>query len=117
MTFLWAFLIGGALCVTAQILIDLTDMTPCHVLVSYVVLGVILGAVGIYEPISEFAGSGVTVPITGFGYALSKGVEKAVASDGLFGALSGGLSATAPGIALAICLALLLSLIFKPKSK
>ena len=85
MEYLWAFLAGGALCAIGQVLIDLTSMTPARILVTYVVSGVFLGAVGIYEPFAEFAGAGATVPLTGFGYLLSKGVKKAVTGEGLLG--------------------------------
>lgn len=115
--FMWAFLIGGALCVIAQILIDRTKLTPARILVSYVVAGVILTAVGVYEPLVKFAGSGATVPLTGFGYALATGVKESVAREGLYGALKGGLTATSAGIAAAVSLGLIASLIFKGKPK
>ena len=100
-----------------QILIDKTKLTPARILVSYVVIGVILGGVGIYENIVEFGGAGATVPLTGFGYAIAKGVKLAVQEDGLIGALTGGLKATAGGITAAILAGLLASLIFKAKDK
>ena len=117
MEYLKAFLIGGAFCVIGQILIDKTKLTPARILVGYVVAGVILGALGIYKPIAEFAGAGATVPLTGFGYSLAKGVQEAVNEDGLLGVLTGGLKATAGGIAAAIIAGLVVSFIFKPKDK
>lgn len=112
MDYLWAFLAGGALCAIGQLLIDLTSMTPARILVTYVVAGVFLGAVGIYEPFVEFAGAGATVPLTGFGYLLAKGVRDAVTSDGLIGALTGGLEACAGGITAAVIFGLLVALLF-----
>ena len=112
-----AFCVGGALCVIGQVLIDKTKLTPARILVSYVVCGVILGGLGLYEPLVDFAGAGATVPLTGFGYALSKGVKKAVEAEGLFGALTGGLTACAAGIAAAIVFSLLATLIFKSGDK
>ncbi len=117
MDYLKAFLIGGAFCLIGQILIDKTKLTPARILVSYVVIGVILGAIGIYEPLVEFAGAGATVPLTGFGYNLAKGVKEAVGESGLLGAFTGGLKATAGGIAAAITAGLVASLIFKAKDK
>lgn len=117
MDYLKAFLIGGALCVIGQILIDKTKLTPARILVSYVVIGVFLGAVGVYEPLVEFAGAGATVPLTGFGYLLSKGVREAVEQQGFLGALIGGLKACAGGITAAIVSGLLVALIFKDKDK
>lgn len=117
MDYLKAFLIGGFLCLLGQILIDKTKLTPARILVSYVVLGVLLGAVGLYEPFAEFAGAGATVPLTGFGYTLSKGVREAVDSKGFLGIFTGGLKACAGGIAAAIFAGLLVSLIFKDKDK
>ena len=101
--FVWAFVIGGAWCVLAQILLDKTKLTPARILVGYVVLGVFLGAIGLYGPLVDFAGAGATTPLTGFGYLISKGVREAVDEKGLLGALTGGLTATAGGIAAAIC--------------
>ncbi|MBQ4131803.1 MAG: stage V sporulation protein AE [Clostridia bacterium] len=108
-----AFAVGGAFCVIGQILIDRTKLTPARILVGYVVSGVILTAVGIYDYLVDFAGAGATVPLTGFGYSLAKGVEKAVTDYGLIGALSGGLSATSAGIAAAIFFGLLAALVSK----
>lgn len=112
-----AFLIGGLLCLLGQILIDKTKLTPARILVSYVVAGVFLGAVGIYKPLADFAGAGATVPLTGFGYNLSKGVKEAVQQDGFIGIFTGGLKACAGGITAAIVAGLLTSLIFKAKDK
>ena len=117
MEYLKAFIVGGLFCVVGQILIDKTKLTPARILVGYVVAGVILGALGLYQPIAEFAGAGACVPLTGFGYALSKGVREAVAEDGFLGILTGGLKATAGGITAAITAGLLGSLIFKPRDK
>ena len=116
-TYFSVFVIGGILCVIAQILIDRTRMTPARILVGYVVAGVALTAVKIYDPLVEFAKAGATVPLTGFGYSLAKGVEKAVDEKGLIGVLTGGLSATAGGITAALVLAFLMAIFFKSKSK
>ena len=117
MDYLKAFIVGGLLCVIGQLLIDKTKLTPARILVSYVVIGVILGAVGIYEPLIKFAGAGATVPLTGFGYSLAKGVREAVGENGFLGVLTGGLKATAGGITAAITAGLIASLIFKAKDK
>ncbi len=117
MDYLKAFIVGGILCVIGQILIDKTKLTPARILVSYVVIGVILGGIGIYEPLTEFAGAGATVPLTGFGYNLAKGVKEAVTSSGILGVFTGGLKATAGGIAAAITAGLLASILFKAKDK
>jgi stage V sporulation protein AE len=117
MDYLKAFLVGGTLCLIGQVLIDKTKLTPARILVSYVVAGVFLGAIGIYEPLTEFAGAGATVPLTGFGYNLAKGVKEAVQSDGFLGIFTGGLKACAGGIVTAIFAGLLVSLIFKPRDK
>ena len=117
MEFLKAFLLGGTLCALGQILIDKTKLTPARILVLYVVAGVVLGAIGLYEPLVQWGGAGATVPLTGFGYTLSKGVRDAVAEQGLLGALTGGLKATAGGITAAIVFGLLAALVFKPKDK
>ncbi len=111
------FIVGGLLCVIGQILIDRTKLTPARILVGYVVTGVVLTAIGLYDYVVDFAGAGATVPLTGFGYSLAKGAEKAVIDYGLLGALSGGLTATAAGIAAAIFFGLLASLISKPGRK
>lgn len=115
--FLKAFLVGGMICLIGQLLIDFTKITPGRILVSFVVIGVVLGAVGVYEPLVKFASSGATVPLTGFGYALSQGVREAVGKDGITGVFSGGLSATSAGITAAVLLGLILSVIAKPKDK
>ena len=117
MDYLKAFVVGGLLCVIGQILIDKTKLTPARILVSYVVAGVILGALGAYKPLVEFAGAGATVPLTGFGYSLAKGVKEAVDSDGFLGILTGGLTATAGGITAAITAGILMSVLFKAKDK
>lgn len=115
--YIWVFVIGGALCVIAQILIDKTKLTPARILVIYVVAGVVLTGIGVYEPLVQFAGRGATVPLTGFGYSLANGVKKAVDEYGLFGVLVGGLTGTAGGITAAIVFGYLISLIFKAKVK
>ncbi len=116
-TYFWAFVIGGLLCVIAQILIDRTKLTPARILVIYVVAGVFLGAIGLYEPLEKLAGAGATTPLTGFGYLISKGVRKAVDGEGLLGALTGGLTAASGGIAAAIVFGYLACLIAKGKPK
>ncbi len=108
---LWAFLIGGMLCVVAQILIDKTKLTPARILVGFVVAGVVLGAVGIYGPLAEFAGAGATTPLSGFGYLIFKGVRGAVEEKGLLGVLTGALTAAAGGTAAALCAGLLAAVI------
>ncbi len=115
--YLWAFVIGGLLCVIAQVLIDKTKLSPARILVIYVSLGVVLTAVGIYQPLVDFAGAGATTPLTGFGYAIANGVKKAVDEKGLLGALTGGIEATAGGISAAICFSLIMSLFSSSKPK
>lgn len=117
MDYLKAFIIGGLLCMIGQILIDKTKLTPARILVAYVVLGVLLSGVGLYERLLEFAGAGASVPLTGFGHSLAKGVRDAIDKDGWIGIFSGGLKATAAGITTAIFIALLVSIFFKPKDK
>ena len=117
MEYLRAFLCGGTLCVIGQLLIDKTKLTPARILVAYVTLGVILGGVGLYEPIADWGGAGATVPLTGFGYLLSKGVRQAVAEQGLLGVLTGGITAAAGGITAAVFFGFLVSLLFKSKPK
>lgn len=117
MDYLKAFLIGGAICLVGQLLIDKTKLTPARILVSYVVAGVILGAVGLYEPFAEFAGAGAAVPLTGFGNTLAKGVREAVDEQGFLGIFIGGLRTTAGGITAAITAGLLAALLFRPKDK
>ena len=115
MPYVYSFLVGGLLCVVAQVLIDKTKITPAYILVGYVCAGVLLSAVGLYEPFKEFAAAGATVPLTGFGNLLATGVREAVAEKGLFGALTGGLTATAAGITATVCFAFLFSMLFKSK--
>ena len=117
MEYLKAFWVGGLLCMIGQVLIDKTKLTPARILVSYVVIGVFLGAIGVYKPLVEFAGAGATVPLTGFGYNIAKGVKEAVQEDGFLGVLSGGLKATAGGITAAIMAGLIAALLFKDKDK
>ena len=117
MDYIKAFAVGGALCLIGQLLIDKTKLTPARILVSYVVLGVILGALGIYQPLADFAGAGATVPLTGFGNLLAKGVREAVDKDGFLGIFTGGLTAAAAGITVAIFAGLICGFIFKAKDK
>ena len=117
MIYIKAFLFGGLLCLIGQLLIDYTKLTPARILVSYVVSGVILYAVGFYEPFSQFAGAGATVPLTGFGYCLAKGVHDAVAEKGFPGIFTGGLTAAAGGITAAVLFGLIVSILFRPKDK
>ena len=117
MNYIWAFLVGGLFCVLAQILIDKTAMTPARILVGYVVLGVFLGAIGVYGPLVEFAGAGATVPLTGFGYLISEGVKEAVNERGFIGIFTGALTAAAGGTSAALCFGYLSALIFHGKSK
>ncbi len=117
MDYIKAFCIGGLLCLIGQILIDRTGLTPARILVSYVVAGVLLGAVGLYQPLVEFAGAGATVPLTGFGNTLAKGVKEAVDSDGFLGIFTGGLKASAGGITAAILAGLAASFLFRAKDK
>lgn len=117
MDYLKAFVIGGLFCLIGQILIDKTTLTPARILVGYVVAGVILGAVGLYQPLIDFAGAGASVPLTGFGATLAKGVKEAVNENGPLGILTGGLKATAGGITAAIFFGLLAGILFKPKDK
>ena len=112
-----AFLVGGLLCLIGQLLIDRTRLTPARILTSYVVCGVVLGALGLYQPLADWAGAGATVPLTGFGNALAKGVKKAVAEQGLLGAFTGGFRAAAGGTAAAVFFGLIVALLFKPKDK
>ena len=114
---LYAFLIGGAFCTVAQVLVDLTKLTPARILVAYVVSGVVLTAVGLYEPLVKCAGAGATVPLTGFGYTLAKGVEKAVNDRGLLGAITGGLTATSAGITTSLIVAVGAALLARSRPK
>ena len=117
MDYLKAFLLGGVLCAIGQILIDKTKLTPARILVLYVVSGVVLGALGLYQPLVDWGGAGATVPLTGFGNTLAKGVKDAVTEDGLLGAVTGGLKASAGGITAAVFFGLLAAFFFKPKDK
>ena len=112
-----AFLVGGLFCAVGQVLIYKTKLTPARILVGYVVAGVLLSALGLYQPLVEFAGAGATVPLTGFGHLLATGVQKAVAEKGILGALTGGLTASAAGITAAMIFGLLVALIFNPGDK
>lgn len=112
-----AFVIGGLLCIIGQLLIDYTKLTPARILTGYVVAGVILGAVGVYQPLADWAGAGATVPLTGFGNLLAKGVKKAVAEKGLIGAFTGGFTSAAGGICAAVFFGLIVALLCKPKDK
>lgn len=117
MEYLKAFLVGGVLCIIGQLLIDRTSLTPARILVAYVVAGVILGGLGLYKPIIDWAGAGATVPLTGFGSLLAKGVKQAVAQKGLIGALTGGITAAAGGITAAVFFGFVVALLFKSKPK
>ena len=117
MDYLKAFIIGGLICLIGQILIDKTGLTPARILVGYVVSGVMTSATGLYEKLVDFAGAGASVPLTGFGYCIAKGVREAIDQDGFLGVLSGGLKATAGGITVAILAGLIVSFIFKAKVK
>ena len=117
MDYLLAFVVGGTICTVGQILIDKTKLTPARILVGYVVAGVILGALGLYQPLIEFAGAGASVPLSGFGNLLAKGVRDAVSEQGFIGILTGGLKACAGGITAAVIVGLIVSIIFKAKDK
>ena len=117
MEYLRAFLVGGLLCGIGQILIDRTKLTPARILTGYVVFGVILSAIGLYAPLAEFAGAGASVPLTGFGHLLAKGVREGVAKDGAFGILKGGFTAASAGICASVVLGVISSLIFKTHEK
>jgi stage V sporulation protein AE len=117
MEYLNAFLCGGILCAIGQILIDKTQLTPARILTGYVVAGVLLSALGLYQPIADWGGAGATVPLTGFGHALAKGVKKAVVEQGWLGIFTGGLTATAGGIAAAVVFGVIMAAIFKAGDK
>ena len=117
MEYVKAFFVGGAFCVIGQILIDKTQLTPARILVSYVTSGVLLSGLGVYQPLADWAGAGATVPLTGFGHLLAKGVKKAVAEQGLLGAVTGGITAAAGGISAAIFFGFLVALVCKSKPK
>ncbi len=112
-----AFAVGGVICLIGQILIDKTKLTPGRILVAFVVAGVVLTAVGVYEPLVNWAGAGATVPLTGFGYAMAKGVEKAIAEQGIRGIITGGFTAASAGVTAAVICGLIASLIARPKEK
>ena len=117
MDYIWAFIVGGALCVIAQILLDKTSLSPARILVGYVVAGVILGAVGLYGPLVDFAGAGATTPLTGFGFLIAKGVRAAVDEKGWLGVLTGALTAASAGTAAALCFGFLAALVSRGKPK
>ena len=117
MEYIKAFIVGGIFCAIGQVLIDKTKLTPARILVGYVVAGVLLGALGLYKPLVEFSGAGASVPLTGFGYTLAKGVKEAIQQSGFIGVLTGGLKASAGGITAAITVGLLMSILFKAKDK
>lgn len=117
MEYIKAFFVGGVICVIGQIILDRTKLTPAHILVSFLTTGVILGALGLYKPLIDFGGAGASVPILGFGYALSQGAIKGAKVDGIIGAFTGGLKATAGGIGAAIFFGYIMAIIFKPKTK
>ncbi len=117
MMFLKAFLVGGIICVIGQLLIDFTKMTPARILVLFVCLGVLLGGLGVYQPLVDFAGAGATVPLTGFGNALAKGVKEAIQKDGFLGVITGGFTACAAGVTVALLSGLIVAMICKPKDK
>lgn len=117
MQYLWAFLIGGAICTVGQLLLSFTRLTSARILVLFVVAGVVLGGLGVYQPLVDFAGAGASVPLLGFGNALAKGAIKGARESGILGAFSGGISATAAGVSAAILFGYLAALIFRPKTK
>ena len=117
MNYFWAFVVGGAICVAGQLLIDLTKLTPARILVIFVVSGVVLSAIGVWEPLVDFAGAGATVPIMGFGHTLAKGVEQAVAQQGFVGIFTGGLTACSGGVSASLIFALIASVFAKSKSQ
>ena len=117
MQYIWAFTVGGLLCVIAQILIDKTSLTPARILTGYVVCGAILSAIGLYEPLAKFAGAGATVPLTGFGHSLINGVKQAVDTYGFTGIFTGGLTGTAGGIAAAVVFSVAAALVFRLRDK
>ena len=117
MNYFWAFVVGGGICVIGQLLIDLTGLTPARILTGYVVAGVFLQAVGVYQYVVDWGGAGATVPLTGFGYSLAKGVEEAVKEKGWIGVFTGGVTGTSGGIAAAVVFSLLAALLVRPKEK
>lgn len=117
MQYLWAFLVGGALCLIGQVLIDRTSLTPARILTGFVAAGVVLSAIGLYGPLADFAGAGATVPLSGFGHLMAQGVREAVDKDGAIGILTGALTASAAGIGAAVVLSLLAGIVSRPKEK
>lgn len=117
MNYFWAFCVGGAICVVGQLLIDYTSLTPARILVAYVVAGVVLGGIGVYQPLLDFAGAGASVPLTGFGALLAKGTREALAEKGLLGVFSGGFTAAAAGIAAAVVFGFLVALVCRSGDK
>ncbi len=117
MNYLWAFIVGGAICVVGQLLIDLTKLTPARILVIFVVSGVVLSALGVWEPLVDFAGAGATVPILGFGHTLAQGVEKAVAQNGFTGIFTGGLSACSCGVSASLIFGFIAAVLTRSKSQ
>lgn len=117
MEYVWAFLVGGAICAVGQLLLDFTKLTPARILVLFVTAGVVLAAVGLYGPLVDFAGAGATVPLTGFGWLMAEGVKKAVAGDGLFGVLSGGMTAASAGLTAAVVFGLAAALFSRSRDK
>lgn len=117
MEYIKAFIVGGGICVIGQIILDRTKLTPAHILVSFLTAGVILGGLGLYEPIAEFGGAGAKIPITGFGYTLSQGAIRGAKTNGVIGAFTGGLEAAAGGVGAAILFGYLMAVIFNPKTK
>lgn len=117
MNFVWAFIIGGIICAIGQLLIDYTKLTPARILVSYVVMGVVISALGWYQPLVDFAGAGASVPLLGFGHLLADGVRKSIEKDGFLGILTGGLTSASAGITASLLFGLVMSLVFKPKDK
>ena len=117
MEYLKAFVVGGLICVVGQIILDTTKLTPAHILVMFVTAGVVLGGLGLYEPLVKFGGAGATVPLPGFGYALAKGAMEGAKSKGIIGVFTGGLEATAGGVAAAFIFGYIMALVADPKTK
>lgn len=117
MDYFYAFLVGGLICVIGQIILDNTKLTPAHILLTFLILGAIVSALGLYEPLVEFAGAGASIPLSGFGHTLAQGAIEGAKSEGFLGALTGGLKSSAAGISAAIILGYLMAIIFKPKTK
>lgn len=117
MEYIKAFIVGGGICIIGQVILDRTKLTPAHILVSFLTTGVILGGLGLYEPLVKFGGAGAKIPITGFGYTLAKGAIEGAKSKGLFGAFSGGLESAAAGVAAAILFGYIMAVVFNPKTK